>query len=34
MKKRIISVFLSVVMAAALTGCGGGAKPANDLRSR
>ena len=30
MKKRIISVFLSVVMAAALTGCGGGAKPAND----
>ena len=30
MKKRIISVFLSVVMAAALTGCGGSAKPAND----
>ena len=30
MKKRIISVFLSIVMAAALTGCGGGAKPAND----
>lgn len=30
MKKTIISVFLSVVMAAALTGCGGSAKPAND----
>lgn len=30
MKKTIISVFLSVVMVAALTGCGGSAKPAND----
>ncbi|WP_031547828.1 BMP family lipoprotein [Oribacterium sp. FC2011] len=30
MKKRIISVFLSIVMAATFTGCGGGAKPAND----
>ena len=30
MKKTIISVFLSVVMAAALTGCGGSTKPAND----
>lgn len=30
MKKRIISVFLSIVMAVTFTGCGGGAKPAND----
>ena len=30
MKKRIISVFLGIVMVAALTGCGGSAKPAND----
>lgn len=30
MKKRFLSVLLSIVMAATFTGCGGGAKPAND----